>query len=278
MKISPLLLLLVFIFASCSSGPQWTESEKGDLRFVEHTDGPTLGYSSTSGVTILESDGLAFKDLNQNGELDPYEDWRLSVEERAQDLSSKMNIEQIAGLMLYSGHQAIPAGSGGFGSPSTYDGKEYSGSDANPWDLTDQQQMFLTDDNLRHVLITSIESPEVAAQWNNEMQKLVEGIGLGIPSNTSSDPRHGSDSYAEFNAGAGGDISMWPGTLGIAATFDPAIMRRFGEIASVEYRAMGITTALSPPRLTLQQSPDGADLMEQWVKTRSLRPIWLVPM
>ena len=39
---------------------------------------------------------------------------------------------------------------------------------------------------------------------------------------------------------------MWPGTLGIAATFDPEIMRKFGEIASIEYRALGITTALSP--------------------------------
>jgi len=216
------------------------------LRFAENRNGPVLGYSSASGVTILEADGYAFKDLNQNGELDPYEDWRLSVEDRAMDLSSKMSVEQIAGLMLYSGHQAIPAGSGGFGGPSTYDGVVYGESGANSWDLTDQQRTFLTDDNLRHVLITSVESPEVAALWNNEMQKLVEGLGLGIPSNTSSDPRHGSDSYAEYNAGAGGDISMWPGTLGIAATFDPAVMRRFGEIASVEYRALGITTALSP--------------------------------
>ncbi len=71
-------------------------------------------------------------------------------------------------------------------------------------------------------------------------------LDLGIPVNTSSDPRHGSDSYAEYNAGAGGKISMWPGTLGIAATFDPGIMRKFGEVASAEYRALGITTALSP--------------------------------
>jgi beta-glucosidase len=95
-------------------------------------------------------------------------------------------------------------------------------------------------------LITSVESPGVAAQWNNNMQALLEGIGLGIPGNTSSDPRHGSDSYAEYNAGAGGKISMWPGTLGIAATFDPSIMKQFGEIAAKEYRALGIATALSP--------------------------------
>ncbi|MBT8205458.1 MAG: glycoside hydrolase family 3 protein, partial [Eudoraea sp.] len=71
-------------------------------------------------------------------------------------------------------------------------------------------------------------------------------IGMGIPVNTSSDPRHGSDTYAEYNAGAGGAISMWPGTLGIAASFDPDLMLQFGVIGSKEYRALGITTALSP--------------------------------
>lgn len=61
MKISPVFLLLVFIFTSCANGPQWTETESGDLRFVENRGGSTLGYSSTSGVTILEVDGYAFK-------------------------------------------------------------------------------------------------------------------------------------------------------------------------------------------------------------------------
>ncbi len=50
----------------------------------------------------------------------------------------------------------------------------------------------------------------------------------------------------EYNAGAGGHISMWPGSLGMAATFDPALVQRFGQIAAVEYRALGIATALSP--------------------------------
>jgi beta-glucosidase len=113
-------------------------------------------------------------------------------------------------------------------------------------DLSDQQKKFLTDDNLRHVLITSVQSPAIAAQWNNNAQALVEAIGLGIPANNSSDPRHGTDSYAEFNAGAGGKISMWPGTLGLAASFDPQLMKQFGRIAALEYRALGITTALSP--------------------------------
>ncbi|MDP3181031.1 MAG: glycoside hydrolase family 3 N-terminal domain-containing protein, partial [Bacteroidota bacterium] len=124
--------------------------------------------------------------------------------------------------------------------------KPFKESGAQSSDLTDQQKKFLTDDNLRHVLLTSVETPAIAAQWNNNAQALVEGIGFGIPANNSSDPRHGSDSYAEFNAGAGGKISMWPGTVGIAASFDLQLMKQFGEIASKEYRALGIATALSP--------------------------------
>ncbi len=219
-----------------------TESKDGFINVVNE-NGSTLGYSPTSGVSILTIDRYAFKDLNQNGKLDAYEDWRLPVEERAKDLASKMSVEQIAGLMLYSGHQSLP--SGGRRS-STYGGKPYAESGAVASDLSDDQKTFLTEDNLRHVLITSVESAAVAAQWNNNAQAHVEAIGLGIPVNTSSDPRHGSDTYAEFNEGAGGDISMWPGTLGIAATFDPELMKQFGEIASKEYRALGIATALSP--------------------------------
>ncbi|NYE04402.1 beta-glucosidase [Bacillus niacini] len=218
---------------------------EGYIKYVENNGGPTLGYSTISGVKIIEKDGLFFKDLNKDGIIDKYEDWRLSPEERAKDLASKMTIEQIAGLMLYSRHQSVPAGSRGWFDGS-YGGKTYEESGAKPWDLTDQQIKFLSEDNLRHILVTILESPETAVRWNNKIQAFAEGIGLGIPANNSSDPRHGSDSSTEFNAGAGGKISMWPEPLGLAATFNPDIAARFGEIASKEYRALGITTALSP--------------------------------
>ncbi len=210
---------------------------------VKNQNGATLGYSKQSGVKLLTVDGLAFKDLNKNGELDVYEDWREGATERAQDLAKKMTLEQIAGLMLYSAHQSIPAGGQ---RPSNYGGKPYPESGAKPSDLSDDQKNFLANDNLRHVLITRVESPSIAAEWNNKAQAIVEGLGMGIPVNSSSDPRHGSDSYAEYNEGAGGGISMWPGTLGIAAAFDPSLMLEFGQIASKEYRALGISTALSP--------------------------------
>ncbi len=167
------------------------------------------------------------------------------MEDRISDLVGQMSVEQMAGLMLYSGHQSVPSGSRGFFS-GTYDGKPFQESGAAPSDLSDQQKKFLSGDHLRHVLITSVQSPAIAAMWNNNMHELVEGIGMGIPVNTSSDPRHRTRSSAEFDLGSGGNISMWPATLGIAATFDPVLMKQFGEIASIEYRALGISTALSP--------------------------------
>ncbi|MEN9697749.1 MAG: hypothetical protein RLZ56_1170 [Bacteroidota bacterium] len=205
----------------------------------------TLGYAENTGVQIIVKDGLPFKDLNKNGVVDIYEDWRVNVNERAKDLASKMTIEQIAGLMLYSGHQAVPMPPNGM-FKATYNGKAFAESGAQASDLSDQQKKFLTNDNLRHVLVTSVENPIVAATWNNNVQKLVEGIGLGIPANNSSDPRNGANKEAEYNAGSGGAISQWPEELGLAATFDPSITQKFGAIASKEYRALGIATALSP--------------------------------
>ncbi|GAB3167392.1 glycoside hydrolase family 3 protein [Telluribacter humicola] len=224
---------------------KWTETRAGTIATVTNRGGQTLGYSTTSGVKLLTVDGFAFKDLNKNGKLDKYEDWRLPADVRAKDLASQLSVEQIAGLMLYSRHQPIPAAAGG-PFAGTYGGKVFAQSGVQPFDLSDQQKEFLTKDNLRHILVTSVQSPEIAAQWNNNVQALVESTGLGIPANTSSDPRHGTRADAEYNAGAGGAISMWPGSLGLAATFNPELVRQFGQIAATEYRALGIATALSP--------------------------------
>ena len=205
------------------NGQKWSEQQVDSFMLVTQKEGPTLSYSPQSGVKLLTEDGYAFKDLNRNDSLDAYEDWRLTPQERAADLASKLSKEEIAGLMLYSSHQAVPSA-----------------------ELTEDQKKFLSKDHLRAVLITSVESPRIAAQWNNRMQAFIEGLDHGIPANTSSDPRHEAKATTEYNAGAGGNISQWPTSLGLAATFDPQLVYRFGEIASEEYRALGIATALSP--------------------------------
>ena len=230
------------LLAFCACGPKWQETTADGYRIITQKNGATLGYTT---APILEKGGYAFKDLNRNGQVDVYEDWRKPAEVRAKDLASQLSIEEIAGLMLYSGHQAVPGSAYGFGG-ATYGGKSFEESGAQPYDLTDQQRKFLTEDNLRAVLVTRVQTPEVAARWNNNVQSLVEGMGHGIPANNSSDPRHETAATAEFNMGAGGQISLWPSTLGLAATFDPSIVEEFGQIASEEYRALGIATALSP--------------------------------
>ena len=236
---------MALCFTSCSS--KYEEKPMGQYNLVIQKGGATLGYSPQSGVQLLEQDGYRFKDLNRDGKLDKYEDWRLTPEERAQDLAAQLSVEEIAGLMLYSAHQSIPGVSrSGHFMGSTYNGTTLEESGLTSADLTDQQKKFLGEDNLRAVLVTTVESPEVAAKWNNNVQAYVEGLGHGIPANNSSDPRHTVSADAEYNYGAGGTISLWPSSLGIAATFDPAAMKRFGQIASREYRALGIATALSP--------------------------------
>src|ERR1700740_1653867 len=154
-------LFMLILFGAMTSGSSrkagqlWTTVQTDDtsgIVLVKNQNGPTLGYSSKSGVKILTVDGLAFKDLNKNGKLDKYEDWRLPVEERAKDLASRLSVEQIAGLMLYSAHQAIPALSGPFGA-GTYGGKHFSDGGIDAAEVTDQQKDFLIKDNLRHVLI-----------------------------------------------------------------------------------------------------------------------------
>lgn len=214
-------LLLPLLAASCTTQPVETVYEGFNL--VQQQGGPTLGYSPASGITLLHEGNHVFKDLNRNGQLDPYEDWRLDLDTRIADLVNQLSLEEIAGLMLYSNHQAVPTP-----------------------ELSDAQRAFLADDNLRHVLVTSVGSPAIAAQWNNNVQAFVEGRGHGIPANNSSDPRHGARSDSEFNAGAGGQISMWPNEIGMGATFDSELLREFGRIASLEYRALGFATALSP--------------------------------
>lgn len=232
MKKVTYLLLCVFVAAAC--GNRISEQAFETYNLVSQSDGPVLSYSPTSGVTILTVDGYAFKDLNKNGELDVYEDWRKSVSERAADLASKMTIEQICGLMLYS--SAVTVDSVGF-SPKV--------------------DRCLKQDFIRHMLVSAVCDARTAAMWSNAVQAYCESAPHGIPANNSSDPRHYTNGKSntsaynpepdgEFDPDGSSNISKWPREIGLGATFDPELVRQFGEIASAEYRAMGLATALSP--------------------------------
>ncbi len=190
---------------------KWSEEETADgFNVVTNEGGKTLGYSIASGVQLIQVNGFAFKDLNKNNMLDGYEDWRLDIETRAKNLAAQLSVESISGLMLYSGHQ-------------------FAISD----ELNEEQITFLDAGGRAVLNAASAADTETTAKWNNAMQVYVEGDGIGIPVNTSSDPR---------SAG----VSGVPSNLALAATFDSALVQEMGSITSIEYRLLGIGTLLGP--------------------------------
>ena len=60
-------------------------------------NGPTIGVT-TCGVIV--KDGLYFKDMDNDGILSPYEDWRNDPETRAADMVAHLPLNQQAGLVL----------------------------------------------------------------------------------------------------------------------------------------------------------------------------------
>jgi beta-glucosidase len=185
--------------------------------------GATLTYSADSGMQLLEvRDGeylYAFKDLDRDGKLSPYEDWRLPVEERARDLASRLSVEEMAGLMLYPVQEP-----------------------------TDGEEKRAAQMEQRHIrfFLSNRSTREDSAQWSNAMQARAEkNDPHGIPVNIASDPRNtiAGGRFVVFNETG---MSGWPGNLGLAATFHPKYTLLHGQVASREYRAYGITTALSP--------------------------------
>ncbi|AJQ95620.1 glycoside hydrolase family 3 protein [Gynuella sunshinyii] len=179
-------------------------------------------------TNILNIDGKIFKDLNKNGKLDPYEDWRLSPEERSENLLSLMTLEEKAGLMM---HGSAP-GSDELGRGSSYDQDKVR-------ELIEKKHISFFITRLKG------DEPGHLAEQNNILQNIAESTRLGIPITISSDPRN-SFQYLEGASIASGKFSKWPETLGMAAINDETLTEQYADIIRQEYRAVGITEALSP--------------------------------
>ena len=142
-------LASLLLAASCTN--QISEQSFDTYSIVSQSRGPQLGYSPTSGVEILRIDGYAFKDLNKNGRLDVYEDWRQKVESRVADLASQMTVEQICGLMLYSRAVTIDSAA-----------------------LNSDVLSYMKDDFIRHMLVSAVKDARTAAMWSNNVQSYCE--------------------------------------------------------------------------------------------------------
>ena len=201
-------------------------------------------------ATFAAADGTMYRDLNHNGQLDPFEDPRLSTPERVEDLLGQLSLEEKAGLMF---HTVIEAG---------VDGEVLTG----PGQISKSGTAeVVLGKHLTHFNVHALPGPRLAARWSNSLQLLAEQAPHGIPVTVSTDPRH---SFHE-NAGASfaaRELSQWPEPLGLAALRDPARVRRFAEIVNAEYRALGIRAALHPtvdlatePRWARQSGTFGQD-------------------
>jgi beta-glucosidase len=162
--------------------------------------------------------------------MDPYEDPRLPVEERVQDLLGRLSLHEKAGLMV----QAVVAVT----SDGDIDGPQIAPRDPSARELIENRA-------LNHLNVHMIPEPRMMARWVNSVQRLAEQTPHGIPVTISTDPRH---SFTE-NWGASFSsehLSAWPEPLGLGALGDEQAVREFAEIARQEYLALGIRTALHP--------------------------------
>lgn len=165
--------------------------------------------------SIIEIDSLSFKDLNDNGVLDPYEDWRLSIEERAQDLLSQMTLTEKIAQMQHP--TFIPQKDG---SPPSY--------------LED----WAREKNVGFVLVRNLPGARQAAQTMNQLQEWCESSRLGIPIIVSMDSVHG---LSYINGGL-----VRPHNLGMAATRNTDLLRSLTEASRLEHMAVGVRMTLSP--------------------------------
>ncbi len=186
-------------------------------------------------VKTITMDSLEFRDLNKNGSLDAYEDYRQPVEARVNDLLARMSLEEKAGAMFVS---VISMRNDGTISekPSLKDPLSFMSAGTS-------DMLFRKHINSFNIFLGS--KPREMALWYNALQRQAERTRLGIPVSIASDPRNQYSSNP-LTSGMNGEFSAWPEPAGLAAIRDSALVYRFADIARQEYMAVGIRIALHP--------------------------------
>ena len=177
---------------------------------IENEDGDTLGLSTTSGVKIIEEEGLAFKDLNQNGKLDVYEDWREDSETRTNDLLDQMSGQDMAAILAHGGWGDFTV------DPLTEENASYA---------------YLLGGGRGGVTRNLFNGGGAHAKWTNQLQAVAESCYYGIPAMISIDPCN---------------VSNLVESVSLASTMDPELAAEIGAETSKEYRAAGVTALLGP--------------------------------
>lgn len=179
---------------------------------------------------IIEVDGLKFKDLNANGQLDVYEDWRNDSATRTKDLLSQMNLDEKIGALFHVND------GGAFSSLYPYT-EEYLWSNDHTYtkDGVTYVPLYhsIISDNVTTYLRNENGTPEEIAFKSNSMQKIAESGRLGIPVVSSCD--------RSYNTWAG-MVNMSNYAFGIAD--DTELLYNLVSQYAKEERALGIQVPL----------------------------------
>ncbi|MCS5593231.1 MAG: glycoside hydrolase family 3 C-terminal domain-containing protein [Porticoccaceae bacterium] len=180
---------------------------------------------------VLIKDDFTYRDLNKNQQLDIYEDVRQPAVLRVDNLLRQMTLEEKVGQMMHPAITIKPD----FALLAFHLAMGRVDVDASE----------VLDKHISHFNFYGKPTPLEIAEKLNELQKIAARTRLGIPLTISSDPLHeaASGGIAAFSVKG---FSGWPSQLGFAAARDVDLVKRFGEIASAEYRAVGLRTALHP--------------------------------
>ena len=191
-----------------------------------------LYLSQFKNVQIIYKDDYLFRDLNKNQQLDIYEDARVSIELRVNDVLSQMTIEEKVGLMFHPPFTVNP----GIGM-RIYEilirGNQFTES-------------HIIKKNINHFNLYGNPDPVKLAKRINQLQNYAARSRLGIPLTISSDPIHEVERGGGIASFSVQGFSKWPSQLGLAATRDVELVKKFADIARQEYLAVGIRTALHP--------------------------------
>lgn len=198
------LAAAVALTGSLAVGPAFAQEE----RYQQSTLNPHV-------KSIMEVDGYQFIDLNSNGELDVYEDWRQDADTRAADLVSQMTVREKISQMQHP--TFLPRADG---------------------EIPSYLQEWCNEEGIGMLLIRELNSVEAAANTMNIIQEYAEGSRLGVPVLVSMDSVHGL-SYVSGS-------TVTPHNLALAATRDEELVTKLAEIAREEHLAVGVRMALSP--------------------------------
>lgn len=186
-------------------------------------------------ASVLVVNHLRFKDLNKNNALDRYEDWRLPVDERIDDLVKQMTLQEKAGMMLINTLNADPGGKLPLRAAEFIEDEKMTRFIFR--NVVTQNPRPTTGGGFAGAQITPFE----AAQFMNAIQELAENTRLGIPPMFKSNSRN----HVEFDARVGineesGAFSSWPKESGLAATRDMNLIADFAKTMRQEWTSIGL--------------------------------------